>query len=260
MIIFVFKGGLGNQLFQLGQVVNLKKSNSIICILNNKNTTIINLIKQLKIPFFNNNFFFSLILKILLRLRFIKNINDLSFNEYENLKKYKYFYFDGYWQKKSNYFNIDKYMHLIDKDVHNLFINFMKQHKIEVFNSVCVHVRRGDYISNPIVYKNYGRICNFDYFKNGIEHFTKINPDFNFVFFSNDNEWVNENFRFMNNKIIVNSGLKDYQLLYLMSKFNLFIISNSSLSIWATYGKEDAIVFYPKKWTYLEIPKIEELL
>jgi hypothetical protein len=70
-----------------------------------------------------------------------------------------------------------------------------------------------------------------------------------FYIFSNDIKWCEDNFNFLNNKIII-SGNKDYEDIYLMSLCSNNIIANSSFSWWAAWLNDNAdkIVICPNKW------------
>ena len=52
-------------------------------------------------------------------------------------------------------------------------------------NSVCVHIRRGDYITNPNT-KQFHGICEIDYYEKAISYIYSKIPDANFYFFSDD--------------------------------------------------------------------------
>jgi hypothetical protein len=116
-------------------------------------------------------------------------------------------------------------------------------------NSVCVSVRRGDYLSEE--YKKNFYICDEDYFKNAIKVICEKIDKPTLIFFSNDIEWVKENMTYDAIPCFYESG-KDpvWETLRLMYSCHHFIISNSTFSWWAQYlgRKEDKIVISPSRW------------
>ena len=129
--------------------------------------------------------------------------------------------------------------------------------QIQSVNSVCLHIRRGDYL-NPR-WKNL-QICTFDYYNNAINKILDSIDDPVFFVFSNthsDLEWIKENYHFFdkskNRKIkldYVDLGNPDYEELRLMYSCKHFIISNSTFSWWGAWlsDSEDKIVCVPTRW------------
>lgn len=112
--------------------------------------------------------------------------------------------------------------------------------------SVCVHVRRGDYLDD--VEHN---VCDKQYYLNAMKLMRRklVNPIF--YIFSDDKEWIRENFGSYTDCCIQDTyTLKNTEELFLMSSCNHFIISNSTFSWWAQFcgNYEGKIVIAPKKW------------
>ena len=116
-------------------------------------------------------------------------------------------------------------------------------------NSVCVSVRRGDYLSEE--YKKDFYVCDEDYFKKAIQIIREKTDHPTLIFFSDDIEWVKENMSYDDIPCFYESG-KDavWEKLRLMYSCHHFIISNSTFSWWAQYlgRKEDKIVISPSRW------------
>lgn len=117
--------------------------------------------------------------------------------------------------------------------------------------SVGVHIRRGDYVYNSTINQVHG-LCSLDYFHEAIKFmFQKVsNP--HFFIFSDEPEWVKENFK-LNYPVTImmhNGVERDYEDLYLMSRCQHFIIANSSFSWWAAWlsSNNKKIIVAPKKW------------
>ena len=129
--------------------------------------------------------------------------------------------------------------------------------RIDNTESICLHIRRGDYLDPR--WKNL-QICTFDYYNNAINEILKktVNPIF--YIFSNthdDLEWIKRNYYFTNNIdnrmlnfVYVDLGNPDYEELRLMKSCKHFIISNSTFSWWAAYlsSYKDKIVLTPERW------------
>lgn len=102
-----------------------------------------------------------------------------------------------------------------------------------------IHVRRGDYLKFSHVHF----LQPLDYYKKGIE---TIKADY-YLFFSDDLQWCKENFKGSNYYFIED---KDYVELFLMTKCDHNIISNSSFSWWGAWLNENKnkVVIGPNKW------------
>jgi hypothetical protein len=131
----------------------------------------------------------------------------------------------------------------IDKKNSNFF-NILKL--INDTESVSVHIRRGD----KLKLKVWCGICDSDFYKKGVNFFSKklVNPKF-FVF-SNDIEWCKNNFKYDVDVIFVDYNFKETEDFYLMSKCKHNIIANSTFGWWAAYinNNFDKIVYSPEKW------------
>lgn len=131
---------------------------------------------------------------------------------------------------------------------------------------ICIHVRRGDYVSNADAQKHHG-LRGLDYYAEAIKIMldslatTNSNLKPVFVLASDDIDWVKESIvpllgdaqyeilsntsrsAFENATIptsINSSKIADYEELYLMSLCHHFIIANSSFSWWAAWLSKTA--------------------
>jgi Glycosyl transferase family 11 len=125
--------------------------------------------------------------------------------------------------------------------------------EISNVNAVCLHVRRGDYVSHP-VYSKQLRVQSADYFNTCLaEMIDRLDQPHIFVF-SDDPDWVRQNIRgdapirFMEKKDAEN----DFVDLHLMSQCRHFITSNSTFSWWAAWlsTHPQKIVIAPPQWGY----------
>ena len=159
-------------------------------------------------------------------------------------------FLDGYWQTEKYFCNISD---IIRKDFSfkESFLCAKREvlDDIKNTNSVFVHFRRGDYVSDQRTNKFHG-VCDMEYYKKSIEYFLRLGNNFKFFIFSDDIDWVKENFKIDNCFFVSNKKLRDFEELFLMSKCKHAIIANSSFSWWGAWlndGK-DKIVIAPKKW------------
>jgi hypothetical protein len=117
-------------------------------------------------------------------------------------------------------------------------------------NSVSIHFRRGDYLTNPSV-MDLG-ICELEYYYKCVDNLAKIVPDPHFFILSDDPEWVTNNIKINYPKTIIciNLNNNDSEDLRLMSLCKHNIIANSSFSWWGAWlnSNPDKLVFAPKKW------------
>jgi hypothetical protein len=125
--------------------------------------------------------------------------------------------------------------------------------KIADVNAVCLHVRRGDYVSHP-VYSKQLRVQSADYFNTCLAELTERLDHLHVFVFSDDPAWVRENIHgnapitFMEKR----EGHSDFLDLHLMSHCRHFITSNSTFSWWAAWlsTNPDKIVIVPPAWGY----------
>ena len=116
-------------------------------------------------------------------------------------------------------------------------------------NSVCVSVRRGDYLSER--YKKDFYVCTPEYFRDAIAKMQGFIENPTFIFFSNDIEWVKENISVADAECYYENGTDPvWETLRLMYSCHHFIISNSTFAWWAQYlgQREDKRVIAPSRW------------
>ncbi|MBQ3292945.1 alpha-1,2-fucosyltransferase [Candidatus Saccharibacteria bacterium] len=117
--------------------------------------------------------------------------------------------------------------------------------------SVCVSIRRGDFVNNVKFSKNFN-VCGVDYFENAIKLMKKYVKNPVFVIFSDDIEWCKKNIPVNTDRVIFEDGDDPvWEKLRLMYSCKHFIISNSTFSWWAQYLSRNnkKIVIAPKVWS-----------
>lgn len=121
----------------------------------------------------------------------------------------------------------------------------------EAKEAVSLHVRRGDYVTNPHSNRSHG-VCGLDYYQRAIEHMTQKLSSSRFFVFSDDIAWARENLRLPSPGTFIDhngpeNGVEDVRL---MSHCEHHIIANSSFSWWGAWlnPNKDKIVCVPKQW------------
>lgn len=117
--------------------------------------------------------------------------------------------------------------------------------------AVSLHIRRGDYVSNP---KNHNimSVCDLEYYRLAINYIATQVEQPVFYLFSDDMAWVKQSLpmEFPSVYIEHNSGAESYRDMQLMSLCRHHIIANSSFSWWGAWLniKPEKIVIAPKRW------------
>lgn len=118
-------------------------------------------------------------------------------------------------------------------------------------NAICVHVRRGDYVTNANAARFHG-LCEMPYYLKALEIIAKDLPAPHCFVFSDDPAWVREHFKVPVPTTVVDINGPDdaHQDLWLMAACRRFVVANSSLSWWAAWlaTAPDKQVVAPKRW------------
>ena len=120
---------------------------------------------------------------------------------------------------------------------------------IESTNSVCISIRRGDFLSDR--FKDRFLVCDKEYFLKATEAAKKSISNPTFIFFSDDIDWVRKNIHCDVPCYYESGDDPVWEKLRLMYSCKHFIISNSTFSWWVQYlsRNEDKIVFAPERWS-----------
>lgn len=168
------------------------------------------------------------------------------------LKRKDNTYYDGYWQTEKYFKHIEDEIRAEITPVKSLS-SYSKSiiEEIKKVNAVSLHVRRGDYVTDPAAVVQHG-VCSPEYYKNGIAYIEKNVQNPHFFIFSDDFQWSVENFKSLNHPVtcIEGSEANDYEDLAMMRECKHHIISNSSFGWWGAWlnPRKDKIVIGPKKW------------
>ena len=138
------------------------------------------------------------------------------------------------------YFQCEKYFEDYSEAVRKLFNIYPSVSKNSSEHKVAIHVRRGDYLKNPLFHT----ILQKDYYEKGknIIESKIIDPDY--IYFSEDTQWVKETFK----TDAVVCGMSDIEEFQLMMNCNHFILANSSFSWWASWFAKSTTTIAPSQW------------
>ena len=110
--------------------------------------------------------------------------------------------------------------------------------QIESTNSVSIHIRRGDYVADPEIYKCIEGIITERFYHNAVDYIASRVDRPHFFVFSNDMPWVKENFKipYEVTHVDINPPQRGYEDLWLMSRCQHNITAGgSTFSWWASY-------------------------
>jgi hypothetical protein len=158
----------------------------------------------------------------------------------------------GFWQTEKYFLPIQK---IIREDFYfkNALdgVNLELSEQIKNTQSVSLHIRRGDYISNEETRQFHGS-CSLEYYKNALQLMKSKFPEMQLFIFSDDIDWARENLNAEIPVIFVenNSGDNGYIDMQLMSLCKHNIIANSSFSWWGAWlnNNPEKVVIAPEKW------------
>lgn len=247
MKIVIFKGGLGNQLFQFGQYCNLISKGYKVKALNfctDHNGFELEKYFNAKLDFIKSRLcsrFFMCLVKLPSFIR--RNIIIDRFKYSEN--RFAVFYND-FWQSKMFLPKGDwiKFQEMPLNENNTKTVNDIMR-----CNSVALHIRRGDYLKAGCS-ELFTNLCETDYYKTSIDFIKKQVQNPSFYVFSNDIDWCRNNLDIENCTYVDwNTGNDSVYDMYLMSKCKYVIIANSTFSFWGAYlNKRAKIVIYPRNW------------
>jgi hypothetical protein len=177
--------------------------------------------------------------------------NGLSFdNNIFQIKDNSYLF--GYWQDE-RYFSAvqDELRKDLSFKTPPSFRNKALLQQIQETTSVCIHIRRGDYLTDQSTVTSVG-ICDLPYYYKAIEIIKQKVKDPTFYIFSDEMEWVKKEFKIDQHCVYVdhNSQEAAFEDLRLMSACKNHILANSSFSWWGAWlsNNKDKVVVAPKVW------------
>ena len=165
-------------------------------------------------------------------------------------------YLAGSWQSDKYFTGIEKTIRQDFSFKHPLSNNLQPLvHSIQSTDSVAVHVRRGDYVTNKHTNSVHG-LCEIDYYQKCADLIMPQLSNSHFFIFSDDPIWCKENLKFNGPTTFVEPH-QGHEDLHLMSLSKHFIIANSSFSWWGAWlsNNRHKQVYAPKNWLNIEVFK-----
>ncbi|CVK19933.1 alpha-1,2-fucosyltransferase [Sporomusa sphaeroides] len=161
-------------------------------------------------------------------------------------------YLAGYWQS-------EKYFKAIEDVIRQDFslkaeMSYESRSLAEEITrneSISLHIRRSDYVTNPEANKVHG-VMPIEYYNKAMDYIARNKSDVKYYIFSDCLAWVRHHFSSSSNIVIVdhNDGEHSYEDMILMSICKHNIIANSSFSWWGAWLNQNSkkIVISPEQW------------
>ena len=166
----------------------------------------------------------------------------------------------GYWQSERYFSHIRETLleeFAVASDLQAKTVDTAKS--IATVNAVSLHVRRGDYVSEPRTREMHG-VCPPDYYLSAVRFIADRVKEPHFFVFSDDIEWARINLQIDFPATFVDHTDPDrgYEDLYLMRQCQHHVVANSSFSWWGAWlcDSPSKIVTAPRRW--FSDPKIQE--
>ena len=161
-------------------------------------------------------------------------------------------YLDGYWQSEKYFKDIET---ILRQELRIKLPlsgeNAVMSERIGSVAAVSLHIRRGDYVSDPLTYQTYG-VCSFDYYRKAVEIIAQRVKNPQFFVFSNESLWAQENLilDYPTTFVANNNADKNYEDLRLISMCKHHILANSTFGWWGGWlcDNPDKIIIAPQKW------------
>ena len=252
-------GGLGNQLFQYAagvnsQVYSSKKPEFLVSnkkVFNNTQRKFMlgDLINKDEVMYLGRLKFILLILLTKIKASvWIQEKNEGDFPLERVTGRTRILV--GYFQKRI-------YVEPVASEILNAMSNsslFKKVVSTPTKNDIAVHIRLGDYVSEPAAKRSHG-LSNIEYFVRAVA-LLQAKHDYNkVVIYSDDSQAAYTEFvnAFGRSKIpiIISSGTNEYEDLAGISSSKGIVISNSTFSWWAAWigtHLHDCVVIAPRPW------------
>ncbi len=277
MIIVRLKGGLGNQMFQYAagrRLAHVHKTGVKLDLSWFGSVAAINAVRKYGLDAFAVNQDFASEEEVLrlkktgrnrwfrLFKRTINRILPLFDQSYIQEKRFHFdpdvltlpdeVYLEGYWQ-------CEKYFKDIEETIRKEFSikpeqdSFNKSigEAIAATDSVSIHVRRGDYVTDSATSQIYG-MCEPSYYKAAIKLVSARMREPHFFVFSDDPDWVKTKMNFIQPAAFIghNGPENAYEDMRLMSMCKHHIIANSSFSWWGAWlgQNREKKVIAPARW------------
>lgn len=264
MKVVWFIGNLGNQIFDCAFIKRLQEENpndTIYCYHDSKIPITVDKYFDLDIP--PSKWYINILSFIVFRIlgvafRRVPLSWIPKFYSTDKKVNYNATFFAGFWQNKTFYSNFsENWLHIKAPR----FINDKQKNILNMIvgsQSVCIHVRRGDYVKPGSVYYD---LSSSHYYEKAIIKAKTILPDCKIFIFSDDIVYARNRFK-DSDFVYVDCNDTAFLDLYFMSYAKINIIANSTFSFWTGYiNCTNKYVIYPKQWfTYSSQRKAPDIM
>lgn len=255
MVVTKIRGGLGNQLFQWAAGLNLAQLHNTELFLDTSN-------------YARNHARDFELEKLGIRVK-IADEQTIALAKAKEFYKQPFFHFDYKFLNLADgtflrgYFCSEKYFTSAAIEVKSILNNALNEielngdqahivNQIKSSESVAIHIRRGDYVSNS-TYNDFFGTCSTDYYHAAISALKELQGDsVKFFVFSDDLNWAKDNLRLSDTSVFVdtNRGGDSYLDMLFMAECSHNIIANSTFSWWSAWSNPnpDKTVICPSKW------------
>ena len=206
------EGNLGNQLFQIASTIGIAEKNH----------------QEYCFPFWEYSEYFEFQFNECSSVENWTSVREKAFNYYDWEVSNGNYDLNG-WLQSENYFssvNIKKVFQF-KSDFENKLL--AKYHYLFARKTILVTVRRGDFVNNP----NYFQLSYKFYLTALLHQFNNL-QEYNIIFTSDSISYCKKHFSFLPNVFFL-ENLKPIEQLCLGSKFDHYIISNSTFSWWMAW-------------------------
>lgn len=206
------KGNLGNQLFQIASTIGIAEKNN----------------QEYCFPFWDYADYFEFNFNTCSNIDDWISIRENKFNYYNWEVAHENYDLNG-WLQTESYFsnsNIKNVFKFKTEFEENLL---EKQKHLFTQKTILVTVRRGDFVNNP----NFFQLTYKYYLTALLTHFENLNQ-YNIIFASDNINYCKNHFSFLPNAYFL-ENLSPIEQMCLGSKFDNYIISNSTFSWWMAW-------------------------
>lgn len=230
MVTCKLRGGLGNQMFQIGATIGLAKKHGVDFFIPRMTED-----NDIRV---NSNYMgrFQHLPQLRDSNKQLHVYNEPSFG-YNEIP-----YCDGICL--NGYFQSEKYFDHCRQDIIEAFSPITRGLGYEI-GFCSIHVRRGDYLNLSDYHTN----LTMDYYTKAIEYIKQNTSIKKFMIFSDDIAWCKENF--IGNEFNFCTNGNEIEEMSIMTNYCIHhIIANSSFSWWGSWlgAHEDKIIVAPQKW------------
>jgi hypothetical protein len=250
---FIIKGGLGNQLFQLGGSLNICEDMRDIYLVDacnyfdqNREFLCNQIFTDFNIKVIKYNYFWMVFMFIIRRFSILRRIFKIYIEEKnDNMGLLNSFrIYEGYFQCQGS---VRSLLLALEKKDLTLRGGVFDEERLGGDGRVMVHVRRGDYR----LYKNTYEILDLSYYKRALMHASKsINIKNVYVYSSEEVVDVIKTFEKYPVQFRSRKFTNDVNEFMEMVRSNIFIIANSSFSFWAAILSDNTskMIIMPKSY------------